>query len=75
MQPPIVIRQLTKVYGDKLVLRGVDLEVQPGQVLGYIGPQRRRQDDHGEDPDGHARRLRRRGSGPVVSTCGRIRSR
>lgn len=35
---PISIRQLTKGYADKPVLRGIDLEVQPGQVLGYIGP-------------------------------------
>jgi ABC-2 type transport system ATP-binding protein len=37
-QPLISARGLAKSYGDKRVLRGIDLEVLPGQVLGYIGP-------------------------------------
>jgi ABC-2 type transport system ATP-binding protein len=36
--PLISIRGLTKSFGDKSVLCGVDLDVAPGQVLGYIGP-------------------------------------
>ena len=36
--PIIALRGLRKCFGDKVVLRGVDLEVAPGQVLGYIGP-------------------------------------
>ncbi|HNQ24468.1 MAG TPA: ABC transporter ATP-binding protein [Phycisphaerae bacterium] len=36
--PIISLRGLTKSFGDKPVLRGIDLEVQPGHVLGYIGP-------------------------------------
>jgi ABC-2 type transport system ATP-binding protein len=37
-QPVISIKGLYKNYGAKQVLRGIDLEVYPGQVLGYIGP-------------------------------------
>jgi len=37
-QPVISIHGLTKSYGDKVVLRGIDLDVAPSQVLGYIGP-------------------------------------
>ena len=36
--PLITLRGLTKSFGTKTVLRGVDLDVAPGQVLGYIGP-------------------------------------
>jgi len=37
--PPIItIRQLTMSYGSKPVLCGIDLDVEPGHVLGYIGP-------------------------------------
>ena len=38
MQPTITIRDLTKRFGDKEVLRGLDLDVSAGQILGYIGP-------------------------------------
>lgn len=38
-QPPLVtVRGLTKAYEGKEVLRGIDLDVSAGQVLGYIGP-------------------------------------
>ena len=36
--PIISIKNLRKQYGPKQVLRGIDLDVYPGQVLGYIGP-------------------------------------
>ncbi len=36
--PVISIRNLRKSYGDKQVLKGINLEVYPGQVIGYIGP-------------------------------------
>jgi ABC-2 type transport system ATP-binding protein len=36
--PIITIKNLYKNYGYKEVLKGIDLEVYPGQVLGYIGP-------------------------------------
>jgi len=38
MSSIICVHGLTKSFGDKQVLRGVDLEVSTGQVLGYIGP-------------------------------------
>ncbi len=38
MPPIITIHNLSKHYGKKEVLRGIDLEVAPGQILGYIGP-------------------------------------
>ncbi|HEY5471174.1 MAG TPA: ABC transporter ATP-binding protein [Bacteroidales bacterium] len=37
--PAIVsIRNLTKNYGEKEVLKGINLEITPGQIIGYIGP-------------------------------------
>ena len=37
-QPIIRLRGLTKSFADKPVLRGIDLDIAPGQILGYIGP-------------------------------------
>src|SRR5436305_7497013 len=34
----IEVRSLTKAYGRFRVLHGVDLDVQPGEVVGLIGP-------------------------------------
>jgi ABC-2 type transport system ATP-binding protein len=36
--PLIQIRNLSKSYGDKLVLKHLSLDIYPGQVIGYIGP-------------------------------------
>ena len=36
--PSIQIQNLSKSFGPKQVLRGISLDVYPGQVLGYIGP-------------------------------------
>ncbi len=38
MDPVISIRNLYKNYGDKQILKDINLEVYPGQVIGYIGP-------------------------------------
>ncbi len=38
MQPIIAIRNLQKRYGEKQVLKGINLDVYPGQIIGYIGP-------------------------------------
>src|SRR6478735_4088911 len=38
MEPVISIRNLEKSYGTNKVLKGINLEVYAGQVLGYIGP-------------------------------------
>ena len=37
-QPLIQIRNLSKSYGSKLVLKHLSLDIYPGQVIGYIGP-------------------------------------
>ena len=34
----ISIRDLKMLYGDKLVLNGINLDVHRGQIIGYIGP-------------------------------------
>lgn len=34
----IVIRDLTKTYGDTLAVQGLSLDVVPGEILGLIGP-------------------------------------
>jgi ABC-2 type transport system ATP-binding protein len=36
--PIITVRDLTMSFGSKRVLTGINLDVEPGQVLGYIGP-------------------------------------
>ncbi len=38
MQPIITIRGLCKRYGDKEVLKNINLDIFPGQIIGYIGP-------------------------------------
>ncbi|RYE22961.1 MAG: ABC transporter ATP-binding protein [Sphingobacteriales bacterium] len=38
LQPKITIRQLSKKYGDKEVLKNIDVDIYPGQIIGYIGP-------------------------------------
>jgi ABC-2 type transport system ATP-binding protein len=39
MSTPIIsIKNLWKSYGNKAVLKGIDLDIYPGQVIGYIGP-------------------------------------
>ena len=38
MEPVISIKHLFKSYGAKQVLKDINLDVYPGQVIGYIGP-------------------------------------
>ncbi len=38
MEPIITIRNLSKRYGDKEVLHDINLDIYPGQIIGYIGP-------------------------------------
>lgn len=38
MEPIISIKNLSKNYGSKEVLKGINLDIFPGQVIGYIGP-------------------------------------
>jgi ABC-2 type transport system ATP-binding protein len=37
-QTIVTIRNLQKKYGDKQVLHGINLDINPGQIIGYIGP-------------------------------------
>src|SRR5947208_2988891 len=37
-EPPIAVRSLTKSYGARAVLHGIDLEVAAGEVLALLGP-------------------------------------
>jgi ABC-2 type transport system ATP-binding protein len=38
MEPIIELKNVIKSYGAKTVLKGIDLEIYPGQIIGYIGP-------------------------------------
>lgn len=38
MQPLLSIQNVSKQYGEKTVLNHVNLDIYPGQVIGYIGP-------------------------------------
>ncbi len=38
MEPIITVRQLNKQYGEKVVLNNINLDIYPGQIIGYIGP-------------------------------------
>ena len=38
MQPIISLKNIYKNYGNKAVLKNINLDIYPGQVIGYIGP-------------------------------------
>lgn len=38
MEPIIQLKNVSKQYGEKTVLHDVNLEIMPGQIIGYIGP-------------------------------------
>jgi ABC-2 type transport system ATP-binding protein len=38
MSAIITLKNLHKSYGTKQVLKGIDIDIYPGQVIGYIGP-------------------------------------
>lgn len=38
MEPIITIRNLNKSYGDKRVLKDINLDINKGEIIGYIGP-------------------------------------
>ncbi|AEE49758.1 ABC transporter ATP-binding protein [Haliscomenobacter hydrossis] len=38
MEPIIQIRDLRKFFGKKQALYGINLDIMPGQIIGYIGP-------------------------------------
>lgn len=48
----IVIQDLVKDFGDVKAVNGLSLEINNGEMFGFLGPSRRGQDDH----DQHAQR-------------------
>ena len=50
--PAILVRDLHKAYGDHQAVRGLDFEVDHGEVFGLLGPNGAGQDDDGRDPRG-----------------------
>jgi ABC-2 type transport system ATP-binding protein len=54
-------RQLTKRFSGIAVVKDVDFTIRPGEIVGYLGAERLRQDDDGED----AGRIARTFSGRV----------
>ena len=57
--PIIEVEGLTKSYGRKRGIVDVSFEVGEGEVFGFLGSQRRRQDDDHPRPHGSAARGRR----------------
>ena len=66
--PVIEVQHLTKRYGRVTAVDDVSFRVERGEILGFLGPERRRQDDDDADPhrlhaghrgQGDRRRLRR----------------
>ena len=45
----IEVENLTKRYGEKLAVDGLDFVVRPGIVTGFLGPERGGQVDHDAD--------------------------
>ena len=65
-RPIIRTEQLERHFGEVEALKGIDLEVEPGTVLGHARPERRREDHHGAHPHdpAPARQRSRRGGRP-----------
>ena len=55
MTPVIDVRHLYKRYGDTVAVDDVSFSVQPGEIFGILGPERRGQDHHGGVRRGPAR--------------------
>jgi ABC-type Fe3+/spermidine/putrescine transport system ATPase subunit len=45
VSPDVVLRGVTKRFGDLVAVDAIDLEVQPGEFLRLLGPVGLRQDD------------------------------
>ena len=49
-EPPLIhARGLTKRFGTFTAVDGIDFDVAPGEAFGFLGPERRRQDDRDAD--------------------------
>ena len=76
-QPTIEIRDLHHAYKRQQALRGVSFAVEQGSIHGFVGPQRRGQNHHAENPGNtsqtaarHGPRLRPRCGCRLQRTCG-----
>ena len=49
--PAISVKQITKRFGQTIAVNDVTFEVQRGEVVGFLGPQRLRKDHHHEAAD------------------------
>ena len=47
----IEVKNLTKYYGPHAALKDVSFSVKKGEILGFLGPKRRREDHHDVHPD------------------------
>ena len=64
--PAIEARGLERTFsGDVRAVAGVDLEVAEGEIYAFLGPERRRQDDH--RPDAHHAASAHRRAAPRVA--------
>ena len=79
----VVVDGVWKRFGSTDVVADLSFEVAPGEILGFLGPERRRQDhDDAHDPRHHSARLgldqrlrqaaRRRAPDRASATCPRI---
>ena len=57
--PILQVEGLVKIYGRRRVVDGVDFEVNAGEIVGLLGPERRRQDDQLPHGLRHGRARRR----------------
>ncbi|MEA2348704.1 MAG: type transport system ATP-binding protein [Thermoleophilaceae bacterium] len=65
MPPVISVKGLTKSYGDLQAVRGIDLEIEPGEVFAFLGPNGAGKTTTVEILEGYRRR-----SGGQVSVLG-----
>ncbi len=70
-EPLLRISHLTKKFGDATVVDDLSLEIMPGECLGVIGPERRRQDDDDPHLPRPHRRRRRHDRGVRPAAAGR----
>ena len=49
----IEVKNLTKAYGNFVAVKDVSFKAENGSILGFLGPERRRQDHH----DAHHHRV------------------
>lgn len=65
------IRHLTKQYGEKTAVDDLTLTIRPGEIFGFIGPNRGGQDHHPEMLLRHLAAGPRRGVGERLFHAGR----